>query len=83
LTVPCLFLPAPGAVLANPLAPVNIDCVYGFSDTAAQTWMPEWAWLAFLIIALPVVVFIPTHLVLRKWAAQAAPACARPRARQG
>jgi hypothetical protein len=37
-----LFVPAPGATLANPLTPVNIDWVYGFSDTAAQTWMPGW-----------------------------------------
>ncbi len=61
------FLPAPGAKLANPLAPVNIDYVYGFSDTAAQTWMPGWAWLAFLIVALPLVIFIPTHCLLRKF----------------
>lgn len=64
-------LPAPGAHLANPLAPVNIDYVYGFSDAAAQTWMPQWAWLAFLIVALPVVIFIPTHLLLRKFFAPA------------
>lgn len=65
------FLPAPGTRLANPLAPVNVDYVYGFSDTAVQTWMPEWAWLAFLIVALPVVIFIPTHLLLRKFFSQA------------
>ncbi len=61
------FLPAPGAHLANPLAPVNVDYVYGFSDTSVQNWMPEWAWITVLIIALPVVVFIPTHLLLRKF----------------
>jgi hypothetical protein len=60
------FLPAPGAKLANPLVPVNIDYVYGFSDTAAQTWMPGWAWLIFLLVALPVVIFIPTHFLLSK-----------------
>ena len=61
------FLPAPGTHLANPLAPVNVDYVYGFSDSAAQTWMPEWAWLTFLIVALPLVIFIPTHLLLRRF----------------
>ena len=66
------FLPAPGTRQANPLAPVNVDYVYGFSDTAVQTWMPEWAWLVFLIIALPVVIFIPTHLLLRKFFTAAA-----------
>ncbi len=30
------FMPAPGAILANPLVPVNIDYGYGFSDTTAQ-----------------------------------------------
>jgi hypothetical protein len=61
------FLPAPGAILANPLAPVNIDYVYGFSDTAAQTWMPGWAWLTFLIVGMPVLIFIPTHWLLNKF----------------
>jgi hypothetical protein len=61
------FLPAPGAILANPLAPVNIDYVYGFSDTAAQTWMPGRAWLAFLIVGMPVFIFIPTHCLLNKF----------------
>jgi len=64
------WLPAPGARLANPLAPVNIDYVHGFSDTAAQTWMPGWAWLIFLLVALPLVIFIPTHLWLCRWAAK-------------
>jgi hypothetical protein len=65
------WLPAPGAALANPLAPVNIDYVHGFGDTAAQTWMPGWAWLIFLLAALPLVIFIPTHLWLCRWAAKA------------
>jgi len=61
-------LPTPGAKLANPLAPVNVDYVYGFSDTAVQTWLPEWAWLTFLLVALPVLVYLPTHFVLGKLA---------------
>jgi hypothetical protein len=68
MLVSYFFLPAPGARLTNPLAPVNIDYVYGFSDTAAQTWMPGWAWLTFLMVAMPVVIFIPTHWLLRKLA---------------
>jgi hypothetical protein len=63
------FLPAPGAKLANPLAAVNVDYVYGFSDTVAQTWLPGWAWLVFLMAALPVVIYLPTHCWLRKYAA--------------
>jgi len=61
------FLPAPGARLANPLAPVNIDYVYGFSDLAAQTWMPGWAWVVFLMVALPVVIYLPTHFWLKRY----------------
>lgn len=62
------FLPAPGAKLANPLAPVNIDYVYGFSDTAAQTWLPGWAWLVCLMVALPGLICFPTHCWLRRYA---------------
>ena len=62
------LMPAPGATLANPLAPVNIDYVFGFSDTAAQTWMPGWAWLLFLMTALPSAVYLPTHWLLKKYA---------------
>jgi hypothetical protein len=61
------LLPAPGARQANPLAPVNIDYVYGFSDTAAQTWMPGWAWLTFLLVAMPLIIFLPTHFLLGKF----------------
>ena len=61
------FLPAAGAHPANPLAPVNVDYVYGFSDAAAQTWMPGWAWLVFLFIALPALVFFPTHRLLGRF----------------
>jgi hypothetical protein len=61
------FMPAPGAVLANPKAPVNINYVYGLSDATAQTWMPSWAWLSLLMIGLPTLVWLPTHLVLRKF----------------
>ena len=60
------FLPAPGAKLANPLAAVNVDYVRGFSETTAQTWMPGWAWLTFLLVALPVLIILPTHLILKK-----------------
>ncbi len=58
------FLPPAGAHPANPLAPVNIDYVHGFNDVAAQTWMPGWAWLIFLLVALPALVFFPTHRLL-------------------
>jgi hypothetical protein len=62
------FLPRPGALLANPLAPVNVNFVFGLSDSAAQTWMPEVCWLVLLLIGLPVLIYLPTHWALNRWA---------------
>jgi hypothetical protein len=65
LMLVCYFLmPAPPAPADNPNLPVNINYVYGPSDKQAQTWMPSWAWLAFLMVSLPAVFFLPTHLFL-------------------
>lgn len=61
------FLPRPGAARANPLQPVNINYVYGFSDDAAQSWMPAWAWLLLVLVAMPLVLWWPAHLALRRW----------------
>lgn len=61
----CYFLMPP----PNPdpgLTPVNINYVHGLSDLAAQTWMPGWAWLAAMIVGLPGLLFLPTHLALRR-----------------
>ena len=66
MMVSYLFLPAPPAPVATPNLPVNIDYVYGFSDHAPQTWMPPLAFLALLLVALPLCIFLPTHLALRK-----------------
>jgi hypothetical protein len=60
-------LPAPGTRSPSSLAPVNIDYVFGFSDTAAQTWMPAWAWLTLLLVALPLIICLPVHLLLRRY----------------
>jgi hypothetical protein len=64
-----LFLPPPPPDPAHPNVPVNVNYVYGFGDAAAQTFMPGWAWLALLYVGLPLLVFWPTHLVLRRWKA--------------
>ena len=61
------FMPAPPPSPDAPNVPVNINYVYGPSDEAAQTWMHPLAWLALLWIGLPVVVFYPTHRLLRRW----------------
>lgn len=62
------FLPAPPAPKDNPGLPVNVDYVFGLNDTAPQTWMPPLAWLALVLIATPLLVYLPTHLALRRFA---------------
>jgi len=61
-----LFLPPAGALLANPNTPVNIDYVYGFSDKEPQHWMNQSLYIAVYLAALWGLVFLPTHLLLRK-----------------
>jgi|SRR5579884_3798449 len=57
--------------------PVNINYVYGMDDTTAQKEMAAPAWLALLMVALPVVIYLPTHLLLR-WLCPAARTAAGP-----
>lgn len=46
------------------LMPVNINYVFGPSDHVAQSWMPPGLWFAALMIGLPLLVYLPTHLLL-------------------
>ncbi len=65
LLLVCYFwMPASGTVLSNPKQPVNINYVFGFGDMAPQSWMPAWAWLTTLLLGLPALIWLPTHLVL-------------------
>jgi hypothetical protein len=67
----CFFLMPPPA--AHPgLTPVNINYVWGMSDRAAQTFVPHYVWFAGLLIGLPLLVFAPTHFVLRRVMPEAA-----------
>jgi hypothetical protein len=65
LVLICFFVmppprPDPG------LTPVNINYVWGMSDTVAQTWMPPAAWVAGLIVLLPLLLYAPVHFLLRR-----------------
>jgi hypothetical protein len=71
LVVCFLFTPAPPAPAADPNLPVNINYVFGIGDKAAQTWMPPAAWLALVMLVLPLCIYLPTHLVLRRLFAEA------------
>jgi hypothetical protein len=43
----------------------NVNWVYGFGNKP-QTWMPPLLYLILLMILFPVVVYLPTHLLLKK-----------------
>ena len=61
----CFYLmPPPNP---NPgLTPVNINYVWGMSDNEPQKWVPSHVWLMSLIIALPALLYFPTHWALKK-----------------
>jgi hypothetical protein len=55
------------AVLSDPTGPAgNVNKLFGPRDDAVQTWMPPGLWLAVLMIAYPLLIYVPTHLVFRK-----------------
>lgn len=60
------FLPPPDPNAG--LKPVNLNYVWGPSDAAAQTWVPSYVWLAGLMAGLPLLLYLPVHLVLSRWA---------------
>lgn len=61
------FLPGPTPDAG--LTPVNVDYVFGLSDSAPQNWMPAWAWLALMMAALPTLLFAPVHVAMARWKA--------------
>jgi hypothetical protein len=66
LTVCYVFMPVPPAPDEHKSwMPVNINYVHGLSDDKPQEWMPQWAWLICLYVGLPLVVYLPTHLLLK------------------
>ena len=67
LLVCYVFAPAPPAPSGNPNAAVNINYVHGLGFEKPQTWMLPSLWLAALIVLLPAVLYLPTHLVLRSF----------------
>jgi hypothetical protein len=65
LVLICFFLmppprPDPG------LIPVNINYVWGMSDTDAQHWVPPGVWVVGMLIGMPVLLFAPVHFLLRR-----------------
>jgi len=70
LLLVCYFV-MPGPRPDAGLMPVNINYVFGTSDETAQSFVPPQVWLAGLMIGLPLLAFVPTHFVLRRFAPSA------------
>ena len=67
LVLICYFLmPAPPPPVNHPNQPVNINYVHGFSDQEAQTWMHPLAWLGLELAGLILILYLPSHLMLRR-----------------
>lgn len=49
----------------------NVNKIFGLNDTQPQTWMPAILWLSLLMVAYPLLIYIPTHAVLRRGMPQA------------
>ena len=83
LAVPLLLaayflLPAPPAPAGFEHVPVNVNYVYGPSDDAPQDWVPPLVWLGGLLVGLPALVYLPTHLLLRRVCRDGTPGGAGP-----
>ena len=44
----------------------NVNKILGWSDSAPETAMPHWLWLLVLMAVLPVCIYLPAHLILRR-----------------
>ncbi|MEY4764839.1 MAG: hypothetical protein RI907_1512 [Pseudomonadota bacterium] len=62
------FLPMPPAPASNPGLPVNVNYVFGLNDQGPQTWMPAPAYFALMLAALPALIWLPTHGLLKRYA---------------
>ncbi|MGB6535879.1 MAG: hypothetical protein WBF58_07950 [Xanthobacteraceae bacterium] len=61
----CFFLMPPPTPNAG-LLPVNINYVWGTSDSTPQKLVPAYVWLAGLMIGLPLFAFAPAHFILTR-----------------
>lgn len=67
LLVSYFLLAAPPAPQHDPYTSVNVNYVYGLYASGPQTRMPGWLWLTGMMLALPLFLFYPTHLVFMRW----------------
>ncbi|QDT14513.1 hypothetical protein [Alienimonas californiensis] len=72
LLIAYFLLPGPGAAVEKG-TPVNVNYVFGASETEPQTLVPPLVWFGGLLVGLPLLVFVPTHFALRALCADATP----------
>ena len=70
LILVCFFFMPPPNPNAG-LTPVNINYVWGLNDAAPQTWMPSWLWLIGMMVLMPVICFLPVHVLFSRLMPQA------------
>ena len=61
------FIPGPVKDPAGDLSARNVNFVFGFSETTEQSLMPRELFLVLYMAALAVVVYWPTHLLLKRF----------------
>jgi hypothetical protein len=59
-------LPAPPAPADTPNLPVNVNYVFGLNDQQPQTWMAPGLYFVLVMIAYPLLLFLPAHGILLK-----------------
>jgi len=62
----CYFGFVPPTAAAHGWRAANINYVYGLDENQAQMKLPPLAWFGMLTVTIPVVLYLPTHLVLSK-----------------
>lgn len=61
----CYFLiPEPTLNPTRVNLPVNINYVFGFSETAKQQWIPDLGYFLLVIISVPTIITLPAHYFL-------------------
>jgi len=66
LTVCYFFTPPPPAPATNPTAAVNLNWVFGPGENTVQTWMAPGWYFVLQLVFWPLVIYVPTHLLLRR-----------------
>lgn len=66
MAVSYLYLPMPPAPPDQPGLPVNVNYVFGLNDQAPQTWMPQPVFFVVMLLALPMLIWWPTHWLMAR-----------------